>query len=249
MLRPKILLFLLLLLSAACVPVNDTADGLDPEVHIKLGLSYLQEQDATRALKEFLLAVDGAPDNAEAQAGLAQAYYLKKAFALAEKHYLKALALDKDNPEYHNNLGALYLDMKRWDDAIRHFRLAAENLLFDRPALARTGMAVAQLKKGDNFAAIESCKAALHENYQLPQAHFFLGEAYRALGRFDEAIASYRQALDLAPNYLQAHYQLGMVYLKQQKNDLARPEFEKVITLAPRSEQAGLAREYLKLLD
>ncbi|TYO98817.1 tetratricopeptide repeat protein [Geothermobacter ehrlichii] len=248
MFRRKALLLLLFLL-AACVPVNDTADGLDPEVHVKLGLSYLQEGDATRALKEFLQAVEGAPRNAEAQAGLAQVYHLKKAFELAEKHYLEAIALSGNNPEYHNNLGALYLDMKRWDDAIRHFRLAAENLLFDRPALARTGMAVAQLKKGDNFGAIESCKAALLDDYQLPQAHFFLGEAYQALGRLDEAIASYRQALNLAPNYLLAHYQLGMAYLKQKKNDLVRPEFEKVIELAPQSEQARLSREYLKLLD
>lgn len=245
----RYLAWFLSLLLIACVPVNPSENGLTAEAHMQLGYSYLQEGDDTRALKEFLEAAKLAPKNAEIHAGLAQAYHRKKAYKLAEEQYQKALELDKDNPQYHNNLGALYLDMRRWDDAVRHFRLAADNLLFDRPAVARAGMAAALVQKGDYIAAIEAGKQALLDDYQLPQAHYFLGEAYAAAGQLDQAVASYKNAIELAPNYLLAHYSLGKTYLKLQQNDLAKAELEKVIELDPRSEQARMAKDYLRLLN
>ncbi len=243
------LAWFVILLLTACVPVNPSENGLNAEAHMQLGYSYLQEGDDTRALKEFLEAVKLAPKKPEIHAGLAQAYHRKKAYQLAEEQYQKALELDGDNPQYHNNLGALYLDMRQWDDAVRHFRLAANNLLFDRPAVARAGMAAALIQKGDYVSAIEAGKKALRDDYQLPQAHYFLGEAYTALGQLDQAVTSYKNAIELAPNYLLAHYSLGKVYLKLKQNELARTELEKVIELAPRSEQARMARDYLSLLD
>ncbi|GAB4172041.1 MAG: tetratricopeptide repeat protein [Geothermobacteraceae bacterium] len=242
-------LALCLALVAACVPVNQSADGLTAEAHSQLGYSYLQEGNDTKALKEFLEAVKLDPADAESRAGLAQAYHRKKAYQLAEEQYLKAIEIDGDNPQYQNNIAALYLDMRRWDDAIRHFRLAADNLLFDRPAVARAGIAAALIQKGDYIAAIESGKKALIDDYQLPQAHYFLGEAYSGIENYDEAVASYQRAIELAPNYLLAHYSLGKVFLKLKQNEQARRELEKVIELAPRSEQARLARDYLRLID
>ena len=69
-----------------------------------------------------------------------RSYY---AFPDAERHYLRAVRLDRDNPLYQNNLAALYLDMERWDDAISHFRKAADNLLFTNPEVALTGIGYA----------------------------------------------------------------------------------------------------------
>ncbi|NIQ95107.1 MAG: tetratricopeptide repeat protein, partial [Desulfuromonadales bacterium] len=90
-----------------------------------LGVSYLRADDPTQALQEFLLAAEIEDDDAPLQAGLGQAYFMKKSYADAERHYLKALRLDKGNPKYQNNLAALYMEMERWDDAIDYFEKAA----------------------------------------------------------------------------------------------------------------------------
>jgi tetratricopeptide (TPR) repeat protein len=42
-------------------------------------------------------------------------------------------------------------------------------------------------------------------------AHTNLGDALRAKGKVDEAIACYRRAIALDPNFAQAHYNLGVV--------------------------------------
>jgi Flp pilus assembly protein TadD len=41
------------------------------------------------------------------------------------------------------------------------------------------------------------------------EAHSNLGNTLKELGRLDEALASYRQAIALKPDYAEAHYNLG----------------------------------------
>lgn len=247
--RSIVVVILVLVLLSACAssqPVKKQT--YSAEVHKTLGLAYIQEGNATRALKEFLLAVEGDPQNPEIHAGLAQAYYMKKAYPLAEEHFLEALELSQGNPQYRNNLGALYLDMQRWDDAIHQFRLASDNLLFASPEIALTGMGVAQASKGDYYAAVESYKLALSANIQFPQAYFYLGESYDALDKLDLAVEAFKRATKLVPNYLDAHYRLGMLYMRRKESALAKTEFDKVMILAPDSEQARLSSTYLILL-
>jgi len=239
-------ILLLLVLVGCTVPVeNKSKDG---NVHFMLGVSYLREGASTKALKEFLQAVESDPKNPDVHAGLAQAYQAKRAFALAEEHYLKALELRKDDPQIENNLGALYLDMQQWDKAIDAFRKAGNNLLFGNSEIAYTGMGVAYFNKGDYLDAIESYTKALQFDQRYPQAHFYLGEAYAALNQNEQAISAYREALHWVPGYVAARYRLAMAYMRQDKTAAAREEFLEVVRQSPDSEQGHLARDYLAIL-
>jgi len=239
-------LLLPLLLAAGCGATKQQRKESD--AHYMLGVSYLREQNATLALKEFLRAEENAPDDAELQNALGQAYQLKKAYAEAEKHYLRALKLSRDNPAYQNNLAALYLDMERWDDAIRLFRKAADNLLFGNPEIALTGMGYAYHQKGEYLDAVTVCKQALKYNPRYAQAQLRLGEAYYALDKTEPAVQAYQEALAIAPDYALAHYRLGQAYMKQRNTGKAVAAFREVRRLAPDSELAKSVDEYLKIL-
>jgi len=219
------------------------------EVHYILGVSYLQEQKPTQALKEFLLAEESSPDDAEIQAGLGQAYHLKGAYGDAEAHYLRALELDDNNPQVQNNLAALYLDMERWNDAIRYFEMAASNLLFKNPEVAMSGVGYAYFKQGEYPEAIKAYRTALAYGVPYPRAQFGLGEAYYALGQTTEAIEAFKQALEIAPDFLQARYKLGLANMKARRKDKAVEAFREVVKQAPASETGRLAADYLKLLQ
>lgn len=219
------------------------------EAHYMLGLSYLQEQDPTRALKEFLRAADLDPRNAEIQAALAQSYYLKKAYPEAERHYLRALKLSDGDPQIQNNLAALYLDMERWDDAIRYFRKASDNLLFTNQTLALTGLGYAHARKGEHLEAVTAYQKALQQNPRSVQAHLLLGESYDALGRTAPAVGAFLQALALSPGHARAHFQLGLTYMKAGEKEKAAASFREVLRLAPATEQGAQAAEYLKLIS
>jgi tetratricopeptide (TPR) repeat protein len=239
-------LILLLLLGAGCGATKKARN--EAEVHYLLGMSYLQQQNPTVALREFLQAADYNPGRADIQQGLGQAYYLKKAYAQAEEHYLRALKLAPDDPQIETNLAALYLDLQRWDDAIRYFHKAGRNLLFSSPEIALTGAGVAYQQKGALVDAIGAYKEALAANPRYAPAHLRLGETLDAMDKTELAVEEFRKALGLAPDYVVAHYRLALAGLKLRQPGLAENHFREVIRLAPDSEYGQQSRDYLKLL-
>lgn len=243
-----ILVILLAVLAlAGCASQKKKND--EGEAHYILGESYLQENKPGRALKEFQLAAQAKPKSAGIQDALGRAYHRKKALGEAEKHYLAALQLEPDNSRIQNNLAALYLDMERWNDAIRYFRKAASDLTFAGPHVAMTGLGYAYLQKGEYLAAVTACKEAIAQHRRYAPAYLRLGEAYYALDKTDLAIEAFREALSLAPDFSVAHYNLALAYMKAGQTAKAIDSFREVIRLAPDSELGSLSRDYLNLLD
>lgn len=235
---------------AACVPLEDSQPAGDKaDYHYMLGVSSLNEQNPTGALKEFLEAEKYDPKDHEIQAGLAQAYWLKQAHELAEKHFLRAVELSDNDPKYYNNLAALYLSMERYDDAIAAFRKAADNLLFDRPELAWTGIGLANYEKQDYAAAQRAYLKALDLNPRYYLATYRLGELYYNQDRPVEALDMFTRTIELAPGLTDAHYWQGLVYMKMKEPEKANNSFREVIRLAPQSELAKLSSKYLKIIN
>lgn len=235
----------------ACAPVSPQIAqerAQEADVHYKLGISHLQGNNPTLALKELLKAVQFGPNNSESHAALAQAYQMKKAYAKAEQHYLQAISLSDNDPRYMNNIGSLYLDMENWDKAIEYFDLAANNLLFFNPHKALAGKGFAYLKKHDNEKALEFFEEAAAIAPRYAQAYFLQSEAYQAMGKEEQARNALERAITIDPGYVQAFYQLGVLELKAQKTDNAVERFKKVVTLAPVSDWGLKATEMLRAL-
>jgi Tfp pilus assembly protein PilF len=247
LLRLLCLSLVCLLLSTACASPGKKK-GSNAEVHFILGLAYLQEQNPTLALKEFLKAEEYDSRDHRIQAALGQAYQLRKAYPQAEAHYLRAVRLDRNNSQYKNNLGALYLDMQRWDEAIRCFRQAADDLLFTTPEMALTGLGLAQFHKGNYAEAIAAYREALDQRPRFAMARLHLGEVYFAQGQVNQAISEYLQALAVAPDFVLAHLKLGQAYLQTRETVKAKASFAAAYRLAPDSEFGRQAGKYLETL-
>ncbi len=237
---------LLIFLLGACVSSSDMEPKARP--HYTLGLSHLQAGNPTFALREFLKAVEDNPNDPQVHAGLARAYQSKNAFILSEQHYKKALALSDNDPKYQNNLGALYLSMERWDQAIEYFNEAAGNLLFMRSELALMGKGYAYYRKGDYPAALQAYRDAETIAPRLASLHFHVGETYAALGREKLAKASYEKAIFFAPAYAEARYQLAILLLKEQQIDAAKEQLSKIVEQSTLSDWGLRAADFLKTL-
>ncbi len=218
------------------------------EEHFRLGVSHLKSNNPTQGLKELLLAVELDPKNDEINEALAQAYQLKKAYRLAEKHYLKAIEFGGDNPRYKNNLASLYLLMEEWDKAIKYFDQAANNLLFMNPHVALAGKGFAYLQKKDYPTALAQFKQATAMAPRFAQGYYLQSEAYQAMGDNDRARVALEKALDISPNYVQALYQLAVLDLETDQLDAAVDRFERVVDQAPLSELGMQAAEMLRAL-
>jgi Tfp pilus assembly protein PilF len=237
---------LLIVLLFGCAGSNNKQPKAMP--HYTLGLSYLQSENPTLALREFLKAVENNPKNPQVHAGLARAYQYKKAYGLAEQHYIKALMYSDNEPKYQNNLAALYISMERWDQAIEYFQKASENLLFMRSELALMGKGYAYYRKGDYPAALQAYREAEIIAPRLAVLHFHIGETYAALGQQELAIASYEKALLHVPTYSEARYQLAVLLLKGQQIDDAKELLALIVEQDPLSDWGMKANDFLKAL-
>ena len=63
--------------------------------------------------------------------------------------------------------------------------------------------------------------------------HKALGIEYAKQGKLDEAIAEFKEATRVNPDYADAHYNLGVAYAKQDRVDEAIAEFETYLRLWP----------------
>jgi protein O-mannosyl-transferase len=69
-------------------------------------------------------------------------------------------------------------------------------------------------------------------------AHYNLGIALKDRGKTDEAIAHYRQAIELRPTYAEAHYNLGRLLAQRGDLDDAVTHYEKALEINPADAEA-----------
>src|SRR5208283_4608013 len=98
-------------------------------------------------------------------------------------------------------------------------------------ALHLLGVIANQL--GQNEIAVSLIEKAIKANQAVPLYHNNAGNAYRALNKPDEAMACYRRALSLKPDYHEALNNMGSVLAEQGKPDEAIACYRRAVSLKP----------------
>jgi Tfp pilus assembly protein PilF len=141
-----------------------------------------------------------------------------------------------NRPEPYNNLGNIYAEQGRTEEAIQEFRAALKINPDDPEAHTNLGSAYGNLGRFDE--AIFEFKTALMFKPDYASAHNNLGLVYYKQGRLDDALYKYRVALKLKPNYIDAHNNIGSVYYKKGMWDDAIREYQIVLSLKPDHKEA-----------
>lgn len=189
---------------------------------------------------EEALALD--PENANAYAALAHVTILevyvgaskspKESLDRAEELVKKALALDDSNYYANTVLSLTYRFKKQFDKAISSAEKAVA--LSPNSALA-CFMLGAALCGSERFEeAIPHLKKSLRLSpIPIGQSLINLAVAYGFLGRYDEAIATYKKLLQREPDYLPAHIGLAVIYVRVGRQEEARAEAAEVLRIDP----------------
>ena len=80
---------------------------------------------------------------------------------------------------------------------------------------------------------IELWQGAVSYNPNSSRAHNNLGNVLDDRGRFDEAVAEYRKALEIRPDYAKAHSNLGLALAGRGQFDAAIVEYRKALKINP----------------
>ncbi|MCX8159841.1 MAG: sulfatase-like hydrolase/transferase [Candidatus Saccharicenans sp.] len=154
-----------------------------------------------------------------------------------------------NDPEIWNSLGAAFIGLGRYDEALE---LMEKALAIDPDfpaALSNRGFALlmkARLEKSRLTLdrAVDSFKEAISKNRAYAPAYNGLGAAYRTAGDSEAAISCWLQALQLDPGLDQVLYNLGYAYLEKGDKDRAREYLQRykdrVYRFLPQAEQREL---------
>ena len=159
---------------------------------LKLGISRSALLDWDGAIEAYgrLLEID--PEHAKAHHNLGNVYFRRGDLENAVLEYGKALELEPDYMLAAFHRGWMLRELGRADEAERSFRLCLELPAAD-PRATRTrvdcvfGLGSIRHRAGDYEASAQMMEQVLRVHRDHLEARYYLGMAYRQLGRTDEA--------------------------------------------------------------
>ncbi len=138
---------------------------------------------------------------------------------LALEHLSRVEKSEPRLPGLHIKLGDVYLDTRRYDQAIVAFEKAL-TIDADSP-LAFAGLAQAKLRKGDVQAALDHALIAAELVHHFPRVHLTIGEALHELGDYKGAVEALELCVKQAPRMKLAHEALARAYRNLGQTDKA----------------------------
>ncbi len=199
----------------------ETAIQLEPdnaENYYVLG-STLLSTDPEQALKALIKAASLNPDLPKTYYNLAAAYHLLNDLENAEKAMLHYQKIVPNDPSGNTELGLIYRDMGRIEDAVKQFQQAVTQPYSARPWERQW----------------------LHRSYlQLAEIYF---EHYKDYGK---ALDFLLKAEEVIPNNLEVAYYTGLTYQRMGLKENAAQFFEKALAINPDYTPAQEALKNLK---
>jgi len=181
-------------------------DSANQEALFLEGLLSLDKNDATRAIRAFEYLANNYPPISTVRYELARAYLL----------YAKT-ATPVNTREAVNAAERSLTDAVKFD---AHFEQAV------------LALAEIKIRKGSPVAAVDLLVPLTKDRPQLAQAHYLLASAYQAQQKPDEALAVYRQMIELFPKDPQPPLLVGITLLSQRQQREARAAFEKSLEIS-----------------
>ena len=166
---------------------DDSQSRNRAKLHTELAAAYYAQGQMAIALEEFTKATQIDPSYASAYTGLGLVHASLKQDGKAEANFKRALQLDPENSDTHNNYGTFLCVRNRVDEAIKEFMTAISNPLYTTPESAYLNAGICALKKKDTknaegyfLNALRIDPNARAASYQLANLYFNKGEHLQA---------------------------------------------------------------------
>ena len=142
----------------------------------------------------------------------------------AEIAFKQAIALDSRYVDAHTNLGVVYYQLGRLDEALSEY---------------------------DAALAVNPDDADVHYNKGAAYVQHALQGSIPDEALLDQGVGEFQRALEIDPDLPQAHFSLGVVYATRGQNQEAISEFQRFLELDDGSdlEATSAAQDYLIRLE
>ena len=205
---------------------HELADTIKHE-HYNKGITYLQDENYSEAVTVFQNLVTLDPNFTAAYYNMGLTYLKMESYRRAVDALQKAIALDSAHKAAHHALALAYFGQQK----LRKARDAAKEALeldpHYQPALSLLEAIDPSFTPQETQTPTPPVPEPSVESRPAPnlkprqQTHYELGIVYRDAKMHKEAVAEFRKAIHLDPNFVAAHTNLGEIYLEIGRIDAA----------------------------
>ncbi len=222
-----------------------------------LGIDYLSSGRTAMAIRELRASLDLDSRDPETHLWLGEAYRRKGQTDKAESFLLEAVQLAERQDEARTeqnarlNLSALLSQVGRFEEAIEHCEILAEDPTVSTPWRPLTNCGWALMKLGRRIEARERFVQALDYFPRFGPALLNLGILEAEQGNGRAAIKNLEHALEArlrAAGKAEAHYRLGALYFRFGRREKAIEHFLAASESAPNLDWGTQSQAYLNLL-
>jgi tetratricopeptide (TPR) repeat protein len=149
----------------------------------------------------------------------------------SESLFRHTLAVTKDNHLAHLNLGTVFQNEGRLNEALAEYREAARWSPGFFRAHNNLGSVLDDLGRPEE--ALAEYRLAMRLKPNLPALHDGIGIVFVELGRFDEAMSEFSEAARLDPDYPWPYFQMGKALLQQGRDAEAIDKLRMALRIDP----------------
>jgi tetratricopeptide (TPR) repeat protein len=184
---------------------------------------------AVRYLKDYLKIK---PDHLETYQILARMETKQRNFAAAVESYKKIQQLSPDDASAFLGLGQVYVSMMKWPDAIAPLEQAVQMNPEYTQAFQLIGQSYREQRMFDK--AIPAYESYLATEPQAPgESHYELGECYKEMERFADAVRLFQQSVQIDPQSIIKNTKLAEAMEEAGMIDEAAARYEELARLSP----------------
>jgi tetratricopeptide (TPR) repeat protein len=202
-------------------------DRRGAEIHYDLGVHEQQTGDVQGAMRDFQAALQLDDNFAEAHEACALLLHLSfHRDQEAVEHYRRALQIRPTFSEAKVNLANVYLSEDRYDEAIKLYDEALNDMLYPTPFIAQNNLGWAQYKKGNAAEGVGNIRAAVTTNPKFCAGYRNLGIIAEEQGQLPEACDEFAHFQEHCPAELEADLREGSCLARLGKMERAREVLE-----------------------
>ena len=236
----------------SCVSVNSDSPDKKRSAELKLEIAagMIKGENYPGAMRELLSAEEDDPNNPTLHHLFGIVYRARDRFELAEKHYLKALSINKDYTEARNSLAYLYIETGRLNKAEEHLNIALNDLTYIDYHKTYVNLGHLEFKRKDYAKAAQFFRKGLEKDRENCATHVMLGRSLLEMQELDSAVEQFDRAMIFCNTVADdsAHYFSAITLYRKKDIEKSIFRFEETIKLFPQGKNFEKARKMLTLI-